>query len=211
MGGTRRLILTFGDGQRFLQHYREASAQEELFLPGVTEIEAGEQVELAINFQDSGYAFTTSAQVIKRRLAGKQGGDLEVGSLVAFVQPQGQRLLLAHAKGQSIDYHDRQDPRVSCAFPVKLFHRVRSGQGEAVDISPDGLQLAGGPQLEVNDVVELRLYPPDSLLGLKVLGQVKWIQREPEPACGISLRPESGRTRRRLNKLYMRLLINKPR
>jgi hypothetical protein len=61
----------------------------------------------------------------------------------------------------------------------------------------------------VGDVVELCLYPADALLGLKVLGQVKWIQREPEPACGISLRPGTGRARKRLNRLYTRLLLKK--
>lgn len=210
--GKKRLMLTFGDGKRFLRNYSEGGAQEELFLPGVTKIEAGEQVELAINFQDSGYSFKTSAQVIKRRLAGDDDRDraeLEVGSLVAFIQSHGQRQLLAHARGEAIDYKQREDPRIACSFPVKLCHRSRKGLGEAVDLSPSGIQLMGTPELEVGDVLELRLYPPDALLGLKLLGQVKWIQRQPEPACGISLSPESGMARRRLNKLYLRMLTNR--
>jgi hypothetical protein len=207
--GKKRLMLTFGDGKRFLRNFSEGVAQEELFLPGVTKIEAGEQVELAINFQDSGYSFKTSAQVIKRRLAGDDDrAELEVGSLVAFIQSHGQRQLLAHARGKAIDYKQREDPRIACSFPVKLCHRSQKGLGEAVDLSPTGIQLMGTPELEVGDVLELRLYPPDALLGLKLLGQVKWIQREPEPACGISLSPESGLTRRRLNKLYLRMLTN---
>jgi PilZ domain len=209
--GKKRLMLTFGDGKRFLRNYSEGAAQEELFLPGVTKIEAGEQVELAINFQDSGYSFKTSAQVIKRRLAGDDDRDraeLEVGSLVAFIQSHGQRQLLAHARGETIDYKQREDPRIACSFPVKLCHRSQQGLGEAVDLSPSGIQLMGTPELQVGDVLELRLYPPDALLGLKLLGQVKWIQRQPEPACGISLSPESGLARRRLNKLYLRMLTN---
>lgn len=202
---TRRLVYTFAAGREFFQHFQtRPDCDEQLFLPGVTDIESGQLLDLEIVFRNSGYSFHTQARVISRRLA-SQGKTLMAGTTVSFLVPRGQRLMKAHAKGQDIAYSPRLDQRVPCNFPARLMHRIHQGSGEVVDYCPGGIQVVGGPQLEVGESLLVHLYPADSLLGLKVVGTVVWIQREPEPAAGISLHPEKKRMRRKLQRLYARL------
>jgi hypothetical protein len=200
----RQLCYEFEDGERFLRHYRLEGARELLFLPGQTDCNAGDELDLEVRFRHSGYAFRTLAQVQLRRLAGREG--LEVGALVNLVGPPMRRRMVDHARGREVPYHLREQLRVPCRFPVTVLHRRTRSAAQAIDYCPGGVQIVGGPVLDVGDAVQLRLHPIGSLFGLSLLGQVVWVQRLPEAAYGIHLRPQGGLLRRRLQWLYEKLL-----
>ncbi len=201
----RKLVHSFEDGAIFLRNYHVDGAREELFLPGQVTCAVGELLDLEVQFKHSGYRFLTLAQVLLRRLAGR---DLvEVGALVGLAGPPNRKLMVAHARGEPITYHEREAERLPVHFPVTVVHRRERGVAEAVDYSPGGVQILGGPPaLAVGDAVQLRLHPVGSLLGLGLLGQIVWVQRLPELAYGVKLRPTGSRIRRRLERLYERLL-----
>jgi hypothetical protein len=201
----RQLSHVFENGEVFLRHYRFEGASELLFLPGRTDCNAGEEVDLEVRFQHSGYAFRTLAQVQLRRLAGR-GHDLEVGALLNLVGPPTRRRMLDHARGREFPYGPREQLRVPCRFPVTVLHRRARSVAQAIDYCPGGVQIVGGPALEVGDAVQLKLQPIGALFGLSLLGQVVWIQRQPELAYGVHLRPTGSLIRRRLQWLYEKLL-----
>jgi hypothetical protein len=205
----RQLSYVFENGELFLRHYRFEGARELLFLPGQIDCNAGEELDLEVRFLHSGFAFRTLAQVQLRRLAGRGHTDLEVGALLTLVGPPTRRRMLDHARGREVPYHLREQLRVPCRFPVTVVHRRTRSVASAVDYCPGGVQIVGGPALDVGDAVQLKLHPIGSLFGLSLLGQVVWIQRQPETAYGIHLRPTGSLIRRRLLWLYEKLLAHK--
>jgi hypothetical protein len=204
----RELVHTFKDGKHFLDHYTHDGQREKLFLPKVVDFSAGDLLRLEIRFEHSRYSFQTLAEVILRRLAGR-GNSILTGILVSFIAQPSRSLVVAHAKGAPIPYRLRSAMRIPCTFPVFVSHRKKSGLAEAVDYSPGGIQILGGPELEVGDAVKLRLHPAGSIFGIRLIGQVVWIQREPELAYGIHLRPTGHFLLRRLNRLYEYLLARR--
>lgn len=202
----RQLCYEFENGERFLRHYRLEGARELLFLPGQTDCNAGDELDLEVRFRHSGYAFRTLAQVQLRRLAGRELDGLEVGALCSLVGPPTRRRMVDHARGRDVPYHPREQLRVPCRFPVTVVHRHARSVAQAIDYCPGGVQIVGGPPLEVGDAVQLKLHPIGSLFGLSLLGQVVWSQRLPEAAYGINLRPRGSLLRRRLQWLYEKLL-----
>ncbi len=200
----RQLSYEFENGESFLRYDRFEGAHEMLFLPGQTTHNAGEELDLEVRFKHSGYAFRTLAQVQLRRLSGR--GPLEIGTLLQLVGPPTRRRMVDHARGREVPYHPREQLRIACSFPVTLIHRHSRSLARAVDYCPGGVQVVGGPELDVGDAVQLKLQPAGSLFGLSLLGQVVWVQRQPEVAYGIHLRPTGGLIRRRLQWLYEKLL-----
>jgi hypothetical protein len=201
----RRMSHTFTDGPAFLRCYRIDGPRELLFLQGQTECNAGEEIDLEVRFQDSGYSFRTLAQVLLRRLAGR-GQAHEVGTELALVSPPARKRMVDYARGQVVAWRARGSDRVVCRFPVTITHRRARASAQAVDYCPGGVQIIGGPPLEVGDAVQLTLHPIGAWFGLSLLGLVVWVQRQPEAAYGIQLRPTGSLIRRRLQKLYERLL-----
>ena len=204
----RQLSYEYENGELFLRNYRFEGARELLFLPGQTECNAGEELDLEVRFKHSGYAFRTLAQVQLRRLAGSGRDGLAVGTLLNLVGAPTRRRMVDHARGREVPYHPREQLRVPCRFPVTVVHRRSRTVARAVDYCPGGVQIIGGPELDVGDAVQLKLHPIGSLFGLSLLGQVVWVQRLPEAAYGIHLRPQGGLIRRRLQWLYEKLLAH---
>jgi hypothetical protein len=202
----KKLVHIFKDGKQFLDHYSNDGWQEKLFLLGVTEFSAGDQVDLEIRFKHSGYAFHHLTQVLFRRVAGR-GEGMPAGTLISLVGVPGR--MVAHAKGQTFPYRSRIRERVHCCFPVTIVYRKAKHLAEAVDYSPGGIQIVGGPLLEIGSAVELRLHPLGSLFPLTLLGQIVWVQEQPERAYGLNLHPEGNFIRRRLHRLYEHLLVRR--
>lgn len=201
----KELTFTFRTGKQFLEHYSDDGRREKLFLPGVIDCSAGDEVHLKIHFKHSGYTFQSLAQVMLRRLAGK-GPNLKPGALLCFIGPPFRNVMVAHARGEVIPYTQRSMPRVACSFPVTIVHRNQKVTAEAVDYCPGGVQIRGGPRLEIGDAVQIQLHPTGMLFRLRLWGQISWIQQRPELAYGVQLRPSGSFLRRRLQKLYERLL-----
>ncbi len=117
--------------------------------------------------------------------------------------------MVAHARGEAVPYTQRSMPRVACSFPITIIHRDQKVVAEAVDYCPGGVQILGGPRLEIGDAVQIQLHPRGMLIRLKLWGQICWIQRQPELAYGVQLRPTGNFLRQRLQKLYEKLLARR--
>ena len=132
----------------------------------------------------------------------------EIEHAIAAIQRNPTTWRVVDARGREVPYHLRGQSRVACRFPVTVVHRRTRSVAQAVDYCPGGVQIVGGPVLDVGDAIQLKLQPVGALFGLSLLGQVVWIQRQPEAAYGINLRPTGSLIRRRLQWLYEKLLAH---
>lgn len=194
------------DGPALLARWRSRpGAADEMFVPEALEQQVGDPVVLDIYFDHSGYAFRVLGKVISRRLT--RSDELPSGARVALdVEDEAplRQMILAHARGQDIEYRPRTGVRVLCRFPVRV-QAPAPARGEVIDLSPGGARVVGVSPPPLGALLSLKLHPPGSLLGIAVEGRVVWERPEPDPAMGVEFRFERARVRRRIEELVERL------
>jgi hypothetical protein len=193
------------DGADLLARYARRSERDELFLAEALDCAVGEEVALDLYFDHSGYAFRVQARVISRRLT--RAGNLPPGARVAILRAAGSlaAMIVSHAKGDEIQYHPRTGPRVDCSFPVRLRSAHGSGRGEVVDLAAGGMRVSGVTPPPLGTPVQVKLYPPGSILGLALKGRVVWLRSQSEAALGVQFQPLTARQARRVEELVARL------
>ena len=193
------------DGADLLARYASRNDRDELFLAEALDCAVGEEVALDLYFDHSGYAFRVQARVISRRLT--HAGNLPPGARVAILRSAGSlaAMIVSHAKGDEIHYHPRTGPRIDCSFPVRLRSTHGSGRGEVIDLASGGLRISGVVPPPLGTPVQLKLYPPGTILGLALKGRVVWLRTQPEAALGVQFQPLTARLARKVNELVARL------
>ena len=194
------------DGADLLTRYARKDDRDELFLAEALDCAVGEEVALDLYFDHSGYAFRVQARVISRRLT--HAGNLPPGARVAVLRQAGSlaAMIVAHAKGEEISYHPRTGERVDCSFPVRLRSSHGTGRGEVIDLATGGMRVSGFVPPPLGTPVQVKLYPPGSILGLSLKGRVVWLRLQPEAALGVQFQPLTARQARRVNELVERLV-----
>ncbi len=195
------------DGPDLLARYQSGDP-DEIFLPEAIEAAVGDRVVLDFYFDHSGYAFRVTGKVISRRLT--RSDTLLPGARVAMDAEDEapiRMMILAHARGQDIEYRPRTGARVLCRFPVRV-QRPKAQRGEVVDLSPGGARLVGIEPSPLGAELAMKLYPPGALFAVPVVGRVVWERRAPSaPECtiGIEFVIDKPRLKRRIRDLCDRL------
>jgi len=197
--------IHFRDGQDFLGCYANRNGRHELFLAEALDCAVGEEIALDTYFDHSGYGFRIQARVISRRLS--EAGNLRAGARVA-VLPSSEPLvtmIVAHARGDEIQYQPRTGQRVECTLPVKVRLPAGVAKGEVVDLALGGMRVVGVSPPPLGTQIAATLYPPQLLLGLPVRGRVAWFRTHPDMAFGVQFLTLSQRQLRRLQKVLEKL------
>ena len=81
------------------------------------------------------------------------------------------------------DQNKRKNERSFCQVPVENKKGISFASMHVVDICKDGIGLVSNRSLPIDEkiVVELAFRPEEK--PILVMGQVKWIRREPENGC----------------------------
>jgi Tfp pilus assembly protein PilZ len=192
------------DGAELLARFQSTGHRDEIFVPEALDAAVGEHVLLDFYFDHSGYAFRVSGEVISRRLTRSE--NLSPGARIALSREDEapiRQMILAHARGQDIEYRPRTGVRVLCRFPVRVIHR-RPARGEVVDLSPGGARVVGVDPAPLGSELELKLYPPGTLFALSIVGKVVWERADPA-AMGVEFRLDKPRLKKKIRDLCDRL------
>jgi hypothetical protein len=196
------------DGADLLARHAARDQRDELFAPEAVARPVGETVLMELAFAHSGYAFRLRGTVISRRLTGTDA--LPAGARVAVaLEDRGllRHMVLAHARGEAIEYRPRCAPRLLCRPPLRLTVRLAGGSragGQLVDLSPGGARIAGVPQPARGSELALRLSLPGRLFRLHLRGQVVWAGDAGGP-FGVAFHFQRARQRRRVHELCEQL------
>ena len=192
------------DGAELLARYQHVGQRDEIFVPEALDAGIGESVLIDFYFDHSGYAFRVSGEVISRRLTRSE--NLSPGARIALTREDEapiRQMILAHARGQDIEYRPRTGVRVVCRFPVRVLHR-KLARGEVVDLSPGGARVVGVDPAPLGSELELKLHPPGTLFGITVAGKVVWERKDPA-AMGIEFKLDRPRLKKKIRDLCDRL------
>src|SRR5262245_50172391 len=193
------------DGADLLARFRPGEQADELFVPEALDLAVGERLLLHLYFDHSGYGFRVTGRIISRRLSRSEA--LPPGARVALDVAEEaplRQMVLAHARGEDIDYRPRTGARVLCRFPVEVRSPLAS-RGEVIDLSEGGARVVGMKPAPLGATLALKLHPPGAFLSLSISARVVWQRSQPAPAMGIEFQPQRRLTRRRIENLLGRL------
>jgi hypothetical protein len=196
-------------GYEFLDRYGSRDGQDEVFLAEALGHEIGDEVQIDLYFDHSGYAFRVGGKVVSRRLT--RAGQLEPGARVALTGDDStiRAMILSHARGEDIDYRARSNERARCHFPIKVTAPIQA-RGVVLDLSPGGARVADIDPPDLGVKLELKLHPPGTLFSLPVAARVVWRRPGSEPLMGLAFDHGKVRGERKLRDLVTRLALLEP-
>src|SRR5262249_20356884 len=128
------------DGSMFFARYTRREDCHEFFLPEALHVALDEPIVVDLYFDHSGYAFRVSAKVISGRMTQAEG--LVPGARVLFNKRDESilQMILAHARGEDVDYRPGAEMRVYCRVPVDIV-APDTQRGLVTDLSLGGARL----------------------------------------------------------------------
>jgi hypothetical protein len=159
-------MARFATGAQLLERYDEATASFTIDHAG--QLAVGEAtLAIVVRFDDQGREFKVRGRVIER------AGDT---ARLAFAPDEEARreMILASARGESLPYFRRAEPRYAACIEVRL--TTESGlelASHSQDVSARGLMLTTDHRLEIGTPVTLRLVFPDHPDPIRVGGRIR--------------------------------------
>ena len=183
-------IVTIGltEGKRFLDLYFHEGHYGGMLVPGVTDVQLGEAINVEIVFEKENRLLNIIGVCKWRRL--KTRGSLQKGVGVEFDESQrhARDNLLQFAEGRLVYINSRGVDRLPGHVEVVYQSDDVFLTDMTDNLSPSGAFLrTDNPKLRIGDKFDITLKLPSSTHGIKVAAEIIWIQNQEQPH-GVGVR-----------------------
>jgi uncharacterized protein (TIGR02266 family) len=162
----------------------------------------GEFVTLTVRVRKPPREFVFTAQVAWARRKGSKQRSECFG--VDFQEADDATIgrMLAFARNEVPAETTRLERRVQVELPIKLLHGTTSRRERLADLSHGGAFVRTWDPLDVDEIVEVVVRPPNSIFSLRLKGRVAWVRRVGDASgMGIEFLDVQGTVRRDVDKL----------
>jgi uncharacterized protein (TIGR02266 family) len=169
-------------------------------------IEAGEVVELAVNFADTGQLHRLRGLVLWQRSANGEIRHIGVG-FFASESDKRERLLARYIMPEK-GIPERREPRYATTLKVTYQTPTDFVVDYTRNISSGGIFVDGRSGLDIGSEILFRLYPPGQENPIDLTGRVAW--KRPSGGFGVRFTNTSTTIRSRLDRLVRSVAIGAP-
>lgn len=172
-------------GRTFLDHYFNQGGLGGVFVPGYVRLASAEEVDLEVVFAREQVTVHARGVIRWKRLTDKKSLPAGVGVELLDTERRTRDLLLEFAEGKRVHLARRRSRR----YPVMLEIEYATDTVFLTDVtdnlSRDGASVLTDHDVEVGEIITMRLKPPGEAVAIDVKGEVRWRHEHGRKGFGV--------------------------
>lgn len=199
------LVFRLPDRRAFLAAYFHQGELGALFVPGDSQLRAGDHTELMLRFEEERREFHTRGVVRWKRSTASPRLPSGIAVELAASERQTRDLLLEFARGREVRWVARRDRRLPVGLEIRYASDSVLLSDYSDDLSHGGAFIRGEELPEIGTELILRIRPPGELFSIRVKGRVVWQQQVERRGVGVRFIFDNPRAHQRFAKLIEKL------
>lgn len=199
--------LKLQNGANFLTYYFHEGHLGGILIPGRTDLNLGQELNLELYFLEENRVFHIRAVVRWRRMKDQAGLPAGAGVEFAATERKARDVLLEFANGRNIVIQRRRSDRLPALLEVDYAADSVFLADVTDNLSHGGAFLLTKDPPPVGSIVKLRLRPPGYRSGITMNAEVIWSRTEGRSGVGVRFVFPWYKSARKLNKLIERIRV----